>query len=92
MHFTDQQIEDIKAIFNRLDTSTINSLQYNNKANEFRTGCTIAIYNKWNKPICIFQKSPWRMKLLKRLAVKIPFTLYITHPREDIDRVGWKCE
>jgi len=96
LYFTEDQIAIMKSIFLRLDTSTLTSLQYRTKETEFSTGRTIAIYNKWKKPICIYQNfktlSPWRMKLLKRLAVKIPFTLYITYPSDDIVRVGWKWE
>lgn len=96
MHFTDDQVQIMQSIFLRLDTSTINSLQYYTKENEYRTGCTIAIRNKWNKPICIFQNfenlSPYRMKLLKKLSTKIPFPFHVTHPREDRICIGWKCE
>lgn len=94
MYFKDSEVQAMQSIFMRLDTSTLNSLQYYSKNNEFRTGCTLAIYNKWNKPVFIFQNfellSPYRMKLLHKLAGKIPFSVYITYPREDLVRVGWK--
>lgn len=94
MYFKEEQVDIMKSIFRRLDVKTIDSLQIFIKDNDLRTGCTQVIYNKWRKPICIFQNftnlSPYRMKLLKRLAEKIPYPVYITQPREDIMRIGWK--
>lgn len=96
MYFKDEEVDAMKSIFRRLDGSKLNSLQYFIKENELRTGCPMAIYNKWKKPICVFQNfqnlSPYRMKLLKRLATNIPYPLHITQPREDIMRIGWKIE
>lgn len=96
MYFKDEEVEAIKSIFKRLECSTLNSLQYYTKENELRTACTMAIYNKWKKPVCVFQNfnnlSPYRMKLLKQLAAKITYPLHITQPREDIMRIGWKIE
>lgn len=96
MYFKDDEIEVMKSIFKRLDVTTIHAVQYNIPDNKFVTGRTIAIYNKWKKPICIFQNfeplSPYRMKLLIRLSEKIPHKVYITYPREDLVRVGWKIE
>lgn len=85
----------MKSIFKRLDVTTIDSLQLFNKDNDLRTGCTLVVYNKWNKPVCILQNfenlTPYRMKLLMRISGQIPFPINITNPREDIMRVGWKC-
>lgn len=96
MYFKEEQVETMKSIFKRLDGSTIYSLQLFTKDNDLRTGCTQVIYNKWNKPICIFQNfeplSPYRMKLLMRLSGQIPFPIHITKPRDDIMRIGWKFE
>nr|WP_315245129.1 hypothetical protein [uncultured Flavobacterium sp.] len=96
MYFTEKELETMQTIFRRLEGTTLNSLQYFIKENEFRTGCTLAIFNKWKKPICIFQNfeflSPFRMKLLMKLSDKIPHRLHITYPREDITRIGWKIE
>jgi len=94
MYFKEKEVETMKSIFKRLDSSTIYSLQFHTKENDLLTGFTIAIHNKWKKPICIFQNfpnlSPYRMKLLVRLSMQIPFPVHITHPREDITRIGWK--
>ena len=49
MYFKDSEVQAMQSIFMRLDSSTLNSLQYFTKKNEFRTGRTLAIYNKWNK-------------------------------------------
>ncbi|MFV5696669.1 hypothetical protein ACM55G_14665 [Flavobacterium sp. LB3P122] len=96
MYFKEEQVDAMKSIFKRLDVKTIDSLQLFIKANDLRTGCTQVIYNKWKKPTCIFQNfeplSPYRIKLLMRLSGQIPFPIYITKPREDIMRVGWKVE
>lgn len=96
MSFTIAQIEDMKRVLKRLDTTTIESIQYFNPDNEFRTGCPIVINNKWKKPICLFQNfenlSPYRKRLILRLSVQIPFGIHITYPREDITRIGWKFE
>lgn len=95
MCFTDEQIDLIRAIFRRLDPTTIESLQHYSKDNEVRTGCTQVILNKGKKPICIFQNfntlSPYRMKLIMRLSEQIPYPIHITQPQEDIQCVGWKC-
>ena len=96
MYFKEEQLETMKTIFRRLDVKTIDSLQIFIKDNDLRTGCTQVIYNKWKKPICIFQNietlSPYRMKLLMRLSGQIPFPIHITKPREDITRIGWKVQ
>lgn len=94
MYFKEEQVEAMQAIFKRLEVKTISSLQFHTKENDLLTGFTIAIHNKWKKPICVFQNfeplSPYRMKLLNRLAAKIPYPVHITQPREDITRIGWK--
>jgi hypothetical protein len=95
MYFKEEPVEAMQAIFKRLEVKTISSLQFHTKENDLLTGFTIAIHNKWKKPICIFQNfeplSPYRMKLLMRLSGQIPFPIHITKPREDIMRIGWKC-
>jgi hypothetical protein len=94
--FTAEQIETMQAIFRRLEPKTMVSLQIYNKDNDRRTCCTSVVYNKWKKPICIFQNfeplSPYRMKLLMRLSEQIPFEIHITKPYEDIMCIGWKCK
>jgi hypothetical protein len=94
--FNDQEVESMKSVFKRLDVKTLESLQYFIKENNLRTGCTMVINNKWKKPICIFQNfenlSPFRMKLLMRLADKIPYPVHIINPNDDIMRIGWKIE
>lgn len=96
MFFKDEEVEKMQAIFRRLEPRTIDCLQIFVKDNNLRTGCTIVIRNKWKQPICIFQNfehlSPYRMKLLMRLADKITYPIHITKPREDILTIGWKVE
>jgi hypothetical protein len=95
MFFTTEQVDIMRAILKRLESTTIESLQFYSKDNEFRTGCTQVIHNKWKKPICVFQNyenlSPYRMRLILRLSEQIPFEIHITEPREGITRIGWKC-
>ena len=94
MSFTLEQITVMKNIFKRIDPATIYSSQFFIKENEFRTGCTIVIENKYGKTICLFQHfenlSPYRMKLLLRLSKGVPFPIQITIPREGLQRIGWK--
>ena len=94
MSFTDDHITTMKSILKRIDPTTIYSNQLFIPENEFRTGCTIVIDNKYNKTICLFQHfetlSPYRMKLLIRLSGQIPFPIQITSPREGLQRIGWK--
>lgn len=96
MYFKEDQMEIMKNILKRIDPSTIYSNQFFTSENEFRTGCTIVIMNKYNKTICLFQHfntlSPYRMKLLIRLSGQIPFPIQITNPREGLQRIGWKFE
>ncbi|KIQ22655.1 hypothetical protein RT99_05995 [Flavobacterium sp. MEB061] len=95
-YFIDQEVDNMKAIFRRLEPKTLESLQYFSKYNNLQTGCTMVINNKRNNPICIFQNfqnlSPFRMKLLIRLADKIPYQIHINKLNEDIMRIGWKIE
>jgi len=94
MYFKDSEVDLMRSIFRRLDLKTIESLQLYIKDNDRRTGCTQVVYNKWKKPVCIFQNfeslSPYRMKLLMRLAEQIHFPIYITEPCEGIQCIGWK--
>jgi hypothetical protein len=96
MSFTDNQITIMKTILKRIDPATIYANQFFIPENEFRTGCTIVINNKYKKTICLFQHfetlSPYRMKLLIRLSDQIPFPIQITNPREGLQRIGWKFE
>jgi len=96
MYFSEVEVSKMKEIFNRLDVTTIESLQYYSEDNKYRTGCTIVMLNKSKKPICIFQNfkplSPYRMKLLMRISEKIPYPINITQPQDDIMTIGWKIE
>lgn len=96
MYFSELEVEKMQRIFMRLDTTTIESLQYYTEDNKYRTGCTIVILNKSKKPICIFQNfkplSPYRMKLLMRISEQIPYKIHITQPQDDIMTIGWKIE
>jgi hypothetical protein len=94
MSFTDDQITTMKSILKRIDPETIYANQFFIPENEFRTGCTIVIQNKYKKTICLFQHfntlSPYRMKLLIRLSGQIPFPIQITNPRKGLQRIGWE--
>lgn len=94
MCFTTEEVDIMRAIFKQLEPNTIESLQFYTKDHDRRTGCTIVINNKWNKPICVFQNfeplSPYRMKLLMRLSKKITYPIHISKPHEDVMMIGWK--
>lgn len=94
MYFKEEEVTDMQIVFRRLDNKTIDSLQFYTPVNKYRTGCTQVVYNKWKKPIYIFQYfknlSPYRMKLLMQLSEKIPYPIHINQSREDIQCIGWK--
>jgi hypothetical protein len=94
MYFKDDEVAKMQTIFKRLEPRTVESLQFYAKEYNVRTGYTFVIYNKWKKPIYVFQNfqklSPFRMKLLMRLSETIPYQIHITEPREDIQCIGWK--
>lgn len=95
MFFKDPDVNKMQKILMRLEPRTVSSIQTYDKENDFRTGYIVAIYNKWNKIVCIFQDyenlSPYRMMLLLKLAKQIPYKLHITYPKENFTRVGWKA-
>lgn len=94
MFFKDDEVDKMQSILKRLEPNTVSSIQVYNKDDQFRKGYTIAIYNKWRKPLCVFQNyerlSPFRMKLLLKLSKQIPYPLHVTYPYDGIVRVGWK--
>ena len=95
-HFTEKEVELMRMLLRRLEPGTLESLQFFTKQNEFRTGCTMCICNKWGKEIYVLQNyrnlSPYRKKLILRLSTQLPYKIHITQPQEDITRIGWKWE
>lgn len=94
MPFTDKEVETIRAIFLRLEPGTIAPIQFHNSESVNRTGYVFGVCN-WKKEYTLLYQnyrnlSPYRMKLLLKLAKKIPYQLQITHPTEDMICVGWK--
>lgn len=96
IYFKEDEVQSMQILFRRLEVKTIDSLQNYTPANKYRTGCTQVVYNKWKKPVYIFQYfknlSPYRMKLLMRLSEQIPYPIHINQSREDIQCIGWKIQ
>jgi hypothetical protein len=96
MPFSDKEVETMRSIFLRLEPGIIAPIQFHNSESLTRTGYVFGVCN-WKKEYTLLYQnynnlSPYRMKLLVKLAKNIPYKLQITHPREDIICVGWKFE
>lgn len=96
MPFSDKEVEEICSIFIRLEPGIVHPIQYHKSEGLTRTGYIFGVKNKKRQYNLLYQNyyklSPFRLKLLRRLAKKIPYKLQITHPNEDLTCVGWKCD
>lgn len=95
MGFSDEQINQINRLCKRIEPCINLSIQFRTKDNDLRTGIIIGIKNKKGQYICLYTNfdplNRAKTKILEIMIKRLPFETYITYPREDITRVGWKC-
>lgn len=94
MPFSDKEVDTMRSIFLSLEPGKIESIQFHSSEGLTRTGYVFGICN-WKKEYTLLYQnyinlSPFRMKLLIKLAKKIPYELQITHPNDNLTCVGWK--
>lgn len=96
MPFSDKEVDAIRSILIRLEPGIVHPIQFHFSQGLTRTGYTFGVQNKKREYTLLYQNyyklSPFRTKLLLKLAKKIPYKLQITNPNEDLTCVGWKCD
>ena len=95
MTFSDNEIQKMQGIFKRLEPTMTMYIQLHDPKQGRRTGISFGFQNRKREWYCLYQNfnplSPARMKILNQMSKKIPYELHITHPFDDIVRIGWKC-
>jgi hypothetical protein len=94
MSFSDKEVEQMYNILHRLDPGITTPIQKHLSEGLTRTGFVFGVLNRKNEYTLLYRNylnlSPYRMKLLLKLAKKIPYELQITNPKENITCIGWK--
>lgn len=94
MPFSDKEVEKMCQILNRLDPGIQTPIQKHSKEGLTRTGYIFGVSNFKKEYTLLYRNylnlSPYRMKLILKLAKKIPFQLNISKPSDDLTCIGWK--
>jgi len=94
MSFSDKEVEQMCNILHRLDPGIPTPIQKHLSEGLTRTGFVFGVSNRKNEYTLIYRNylnlSPYRRKLLLKLAKTIPYELQITNPTDRLTCVGWK--